>query len=224
MVTSVCTCVCQWVIVPQEAHSASSCHILDTDSESGGENTAGPAHLEVHTGFWSWGFTFVCSYGWEHWSCVVSASVLSGVFHGKNVCRQLTANLWKKEMHRHSSYLGSSASASTQSKTERTLRQQHCAFSQAAMILTLLWVKGHKPEEKSVYHVGNSCHPWQYTVSKMDDLPNWSLAWVNQGKFTVQFLCCFRYKNNICWVLYPVVWWPEGEQREEIRFVGFILP
>lgn len=95
---------------------------------------------------------------------------------------------------------------------------------QAAIVLTLLWVKGHQPEKKSVYHVGNSCHPWQCTVSKMDDLPNWSLAWVNQGKFTVQFLCCFRYKNNIFQVLYPVVRWPGGEQREEIRFVGFRSP
>lgn len=26
--------------------------------------------------------------------------------------------------------------------------------SQAAMLLTLLWVTGHKPEKESVYHVG----------------------------------------------------------------------
>lgn len=74
-------------------------------------------------------------------------------------CEQLAENAWENEMQRRPSYLGSSALAGTQNKTGRALGQWNGAVSQAAMILTLLWVKGHKPEKKSVYHVGNSCHP-----------------------------------------------------------------
>lgn len=94
-----------------------------------------------------------------HWSREVSTSVFSQALHGKNACKQLAETAWKKEMQCCSSYMGSSASAGTQNKMRGALRQQHCAGSQAAMMLTLLWVKGHKPEKKCVYHVGNSCHP-----------------------------------------------------------------
>lgn len=40
------------------------------------------------------------------------------------------------------------------------LRPLPCNFiNQAAIAMTLLWVKGHGSEEKSVYHVRNSCRP-----------------------------------------------------------------
>lgn len=58
-----------------------------------------------------------------------------------------------------SSYWVSSAHAGTQTRREAGKPPASGFISQAAMILTLLWVKGRKPEKKSVYHVGNSCHP-----------------------------------------------------------------
>lgn len=50
--------------------------------------------------------------------------------------------------------LGGICPAGTHSETGKQQGRGTIRFvNQAAMILTLLWVTGHKPEKKSVYHV-----------------------------------------------------------------------
>lgn len=84
--------------------------------------------------------------------------VLSGLLSGsqwQKPTRALAGNAWEEETsHRPGSRELSLGRRGTKQGKHHGRGPVRSVSRQAAMLLTLLWVTGHKPEKESVYHVG----------------------------------------------------------------------
>lgn len=94
----------------------------------------------------------VCSHGREHRGTPGTCGqcpcmVPSGLLRGKNPREHLLGTPGRKK---HPAGWGSGSSKQGEHRGSGSVR----SVSQAAMLLTLLWVTGHRPEKESVYHVG----------------------------------------------------------------------
>ena len=118
-------------------------------------------------GFWPWlgrRVALVCSHGGEHRGTPVTCSAhlwsVLPVFLARNAGRRVALLRTPERKKRASSPATLGPTGARKETRGRCLgggARRHVL--PAAIVPTLLWVKGHQPEKKPVYHVGNSCHP-----------------------------------------------------------------